>query len=69
VKEYGAPASAVVLLGCWVTCGGTPVTVRLAALVVAEPSELVKTARNSSPESASAAVPVRVVWVLPGMFA
>ena len=62
------PTSAVVATGDWVTCGATPVTVRLAAVVVAEPSELVNTARNSSPESARAAVPVSVVAVAPEMF-
>ncbi len=49
------PAFTVWLTG-WVVTSGAKLTVNVAALLVAEPRLLVKTARNCLPESAACAV-------------
>ena len=55
VKVAVCPVRTVASVGCWVTDGRVS-TVRAAAVVGAEPIELVKTARYWSPLSAADAV-------------
>ena len=59
-----APAFTVVLAGCVVTAGAT-FTVRVAALLVAVPSEFVNTARYCLALSPAAVVKLYVVLVAP----
>src|ERR1700691_5397449 len=66
VKLAGWPASTVVLTGEVVTVGPSS-TVRPTALVVVDPTELVKTAWYSFPFSASVVAKARVPVVAPAM--
>ena len=68
VKLAFDPAITVWLAGFCVTSGPT-LTVSVAAVVVAVPTELVKTARKRWPFCAKAAVKVSVVLVAPAMSA
>src|SRR4051794_829339 len=66
LKLNGSPAATAWSDGLDVTDGAV-CTVRLAAVVVVEPTTLVKTARYWWPSSAPVAVPAKVVEVAPGM--